>query len=481
MTMIDGLFIDGVWQAGHGAPLDVINPATAAPIAQVSGGDAAAIDAAARAAKQAFPAWKRTPARQRGEVLRAIARAVEAERDRLVALQMQCNGKPRFEAELDVGDVIATFDYYADCCAAGTGLSANPVALPDPAFAASVLFEPVGPVGLIVPWNFPMVTSAWKLAPALAAGCTVVLKPSELTPLAEIELVSLAERAGLPAGVLNLVCGAGAEVGAALVAHPAIAKLSFTGSNKVGQAVMVAAAERVARVSLELGGKSALIVLDDADLDQAVSLALGGAFFNAGQMCSATSRILVARAVYPDFVERFREAAATLRLGAPGDDVEMGPLISRAQQRRVMGFIEQGLAEGGLPLCDGRAAAEAGEGFFVGPTVFTDLPADSALWREEIFGPVACVRSFGDDAEAIAIANDSDFGLVATLVGGDTARTERLAAELEVGLVWINSPQVIFPQTAWGGFKQSGIGRELGPWGLRAFQEIKHVVAGTVN
>ncbi|MDN0084533.1 aldehyde dehydrogenase family protein [Crenobacter sp. SG2305] len=481
MTMIDGLFIDGVWQAGHGAVLEVTNPATATPIARVSGGDAAAIDAAARAAKRAFPAWKRVPARQRGEILRAIARAVEEDRERLVALQMQCNGKPRFEAELDVGDVIATFDYYADCCATGTGLSANPVALPDDAFSASVRFEPVGPVGLIVPWNFPMVTSAWKLAPALAAGCTVVLKPSELTPLTEIELVRLAERAGLPAGVLNLVCGAGAEVGAALVAHPAIAKLSFTGSNKVGQAVMVAAAERVARVSLELGGKSALIVLDDADLDQAVSLALGGAFFNAGQMCSATSRILVARAVYPDFVERFCEAAAALRLGAPGEEgAEMGPLISRAQQRRVLGYIEQGLAEGGLLLCDGRAAAE-GEGFFVGPTVFSDLPVGRTLWREEIFGPVACVRSFGDDAEAVAIANDSDFGLVATLVGGDAARTEHLAGELEVGLVWINSPQVIFPQTAWGGFKQSGIGRELGPWGLRAFQEIKHVVAGTVN
>ncbi|MCW3479646.1 aldehyde dehydrogenase family protein [Neisseriaceae bacterium JH1-16] len=477
MTLIDGIFIDGRWQAGNGATLEVVDPATGRVIAQVSGGDAAAIDTAARAAKRAFPAWKRTPARQRGELLRAIARAVEAERERLVALQMQCNGKPRFEAELDVGDVVATFDYYADCCAAGTGLSGNPVTLPDAAFAASVRFEPVGPVGLIVPWNFPMVTSAWKLAPALAAGCTVVLKPSELTPLTEIELVKIAQQAGLPDGVLNLVCGAGPEVGAALVAHPAIAKLSFTGSNKVGQAVMVSAAERVARVSLELGGKSALIVLDDADLDQAVSLALGGAFFNAGQMCSATSRILVARALYPDFIERFRAAAEALKVAGPDAGAEMGPLISRAQQQRVLGFIEQGLAEGGLLLSDGRRHAQRSDGYFIGPTVFTDLSTDSVLWREEIFGPVACVRSFSDDAEAIALANDSDFGLVATIVGGDVGRTEQVAAELEVGLVWINSPQVIFPHTAWGGFKQSGIGRELGPWGLRAFQEIKHVVA----
>jgi betaine-aldehyde dehydrogenase len=352
------------------------------------------------------------------------------------------------------------------------------VALPGDGFQASLRREPCGVAALIVPWNFPMVTSAWKLAPALAAGCTVLLKPSELTPLSEIELVKIIQQSGLPAGVLNLVCGAGAEVGAALVAHPAIAKVSFTGSNKVGQAVMCAAAERVARISLELGGKSALLVLDDADLEQAVSLALGGAFFNAGQMCSATSRILVARALYPEFIERFRQAAAALKLGGPElADVEMGPLISHAQQQRVLGFIETGLAEGGLLLADGRSQAQDQHGYFIGPTIFTDVTPDSTLWREEIFGPVACVRAFDSDADAIAQANDSAFGLVASIVSSDAARAEALAAELEVGLVWINSPQLIFPHTAWGGFKQSGLGRELGPWGLSAFQEIKHVVA----
>ncbi|SCK22575.1 aldehyde dehydrogenase family protein [Vogesella sp. LIG4] len=473
LTPPQAVLIGNLWQPGKGATLTVTNPADESVLATLAAADAAQVDAAVQTARQALPGWRRLPARQRGELLRAIASGVDAARERLIALQMRNNGKPRLEAELDVQDVIGTFDYYAGLCLQSDGQQPAAVALPDEGFRASVRREPVGVAALIVPWNFPMVTTAWKLAPALAAGCSVVLKPSELTPLAEIELLRIIHAAGLPAGVVNLVCGGG-DVGAALSSHPGVDKISFTGSNKSGQAVMRTAAERMARVSLELGGKSALIVLDDAELEQAVQLAVGGAFFNAGQMCSATARILVAQPLYAEFVARFAAAAANLRIG--GSEADIGPLISAAQYQRVQGYITQGLADGGRLLAGGQRPAQHARGYFLQPTVFAELPAHSRLWREEIFGPVACVRAFADDAEAVALANDSDFGLVATVVGGDAARAERLAAELEVGLAWVNSPQLIFPQTAWGGCKQSGLGRELGPWGLAAFQEIRHVV-----
>ena len=469
-----GVHINGRWLDGQGSPLSLFDPVSGKRCASVSTADVAMVDAAVRAASAALPGWRSTPAAERAVLLDRVAGLVEAERERLVQLQMQCNGKPRGEAELDVSDVVATFAYYADCCRQPL-LFGQDVPLPDPAYVASVQLLPVGVVGLIVPWNFPMVTSAWKLAPALAAGCTVVLKPSELTPLAEIALCELLQQAGLPDGVVNLVSGGG-ETGAALASHPGIAKLSFTGSNKTGQAVMHSAAERMARVSLELGGKSALVVLDDADLQQAVELAVAGAYFNAGQMCSATSRILVQQALYPAFVDAMQQAVQAIRVGGPDEaDSSMGPLISHAQQQRVLGFIHRGVAEGGRLLCDGRPLAQNRDGCFVGPSLFVDLPGDSVLWREEIFGPVACIRNFRDDEDAIRLANDSEYGLVATVVGS-ASRSRQLAEQLQVGMVWLGTPQLIFPQTAWGGFKRSGIGRELGPWGLRSFQEVRHIV-----
>jgi betaine-aldehyde dehydrogenase len=475
---VRGVHINGQWLDGTGSPLSLFDPVTSLHSASVSTADVAMVDAAVSAANAALPGWRSTPAAERGSLLARVAALVEAERERLVPLQMQCNGKPRAEAELDVSDVVATFAYYAECCLQAA-LFGQDVPLPDPGFTASVQLLPVGVVGLIVPWNFPMVTTAWKLAPALAAGCTVVLKPSELTPLAEIALFELLQQAGLPDGVVNLVSGGG-ETGAALASHPGIAKLSFTGSNKTGQAVMHRAADRMARVSLELGGKSALVVLDDADLPQAVELAVAGAYFNAGQMCSATSRILVQQSLYPAFVAAMQQAVQAIRVGGPDEaEAGMGPLISHAQQQRVIGFIHRGVAEGGRLLCDGRPLAERRAGCFVGPTLFVDLPGDSLLWREEIFGPVACIRSFRDDAEAIRLANDSDYGLVATVVGRDAARSRQLAEQLDVGMIWLGTPQLIFPQTAWGGFKRSGIGRELGPWGLRSFQEVRHIVCNS--
>ncbi|MGC6371504.1 aldehyde dehydrogenase family protein [Pseudomonas sp. K2I15] len=475
-AVLNGLYINGAWRAGHDV-LDVINPATEAPLAQVNVGDATAVTHAVDAASVAFPNWSKSTGRDRAALLRKIAEGVSAQREHLMHLQSSNNGKPLFEAGIDVDDVIATFAYYAGLADEMDASQDRSVTLPTEDFSARVRREPCGVVGLIVPWNFPMVTTAWKLAPALAAGCCVVLKPSEVTPLAELELAKIIATVGLPAGVFNVVCGTGLAVGAPLAADPRVAKISFTGSNAVGVQVMQRAAETVKGVSLELGGKSSLLVLADADLDLAVELACGGGFFNAGQMCSATSRVLVADELADEFLTRLQAKAERIRVTDPfAEDVEMGALVNRAQYQRVLGHIERGVQAGAKLLCGGGRPADLPHGYFIRPTVFTEVPLDSALWNEEIFGPVLCVRSFASEAEAVALANDSEFGLVASVLSSNLEAAERVANALQVGLVWINAPQVIFPQTAWGGYKQSSIGRELGPWGLQAFQEIKHVI-----
>lgn len=475
-TTLDGLYINGQWSAGR-EHLRVINPATEALLTTVNGGDERAVELAVGAATEAFKRWSKTTGAERGAILRNIANGVRNGRDHLMKLQSSNNGKPQFEAAIDVDDVIATFEYYAGLAEGLDAQLDSNVALPSDDFSARLRREPCGVVGLIVPWNFPMVTTAWKLAPALAAGCCVVLKPSEVTPLPELELAAIIAESGLPDGVFNLVCGTGLAVGAPLSADPRIAKISFTGSNAVGVQVMQRAAETVKGVSLELGGKSSLLVLEDADLELAVELACGGGFFNAGQMCSATSRVLVAEELADEFLERLQKRAQAIRVADPFEpDVEMGALVNQAQYQRVLGHIDRGLSAGAKLVCGGNRPAHLSRGYFLQPTVFTDVPLDSALWCEEIFGPVLCVRSFGSEAEAIALANDSQFGLVASVVTRNAETADRVANALQAGLVWLNAPQVIFPQTAWGGYKQSSIGRELGPWGLAAFQEIKHVI-----
>jgi betaine-aldehyde dehydrogenase len=475
-TTLDGLYINGQWSAGR-EHLRVINPATEALLTTVNGGDEQAVDQAVAAASEAFKSWSQTSGAERGAILRNIANGVRNGREHLMKLQSSNNGKPQFEAAIDVDDVIATFEYYAELAEGLDAQQDSNVPLPSDDFSARLRREPCGVVGLIVPWNFPMVTTAWKLAPALAAGCCVVLKPSEVTPLPELELAAIIAESGLPNGVFNLVCGTGLAVGAPLSADPRIAKISFTGSNAVGVQVMQRAAETVKGVSLELGGKSSLLVLADADLDLAVELACGGAFFNAGQMCSATSRVLVADELEEEFLRRLHKRAQAIRVADPFDpDVEMGALVNQAQYQRVLGHIDRGLSAGARLLCGGNRPADLPRGYFLQPTVFTDVPLDSALWCEEIFGPVLCVRSFTTEALAIALANDTPFGLVASVVTSDAAAADRVANALQAGMVWVNAPQVIFPQAAWGGYKQSSIGRELGPWGLAAFQEIKHVI-----
>ena len=471
------LFIDGEWRSPTTPQsITAVDPSTGGVLARLDGAGAADVDAAVAVAADAFPPWRRLPGRERGRYLRSFAQALDPRREALVRLQMRNSGKPRGEAETDVSDAIATFDYYADMAEQLDERQNSAVALPDAAYAGRTRFEPVGPIGMIVPWNFPLVTSAWKIAPALAAGCTVVLKTSEYTPLIELAYGDIAAEIGLPAGVLNLLTGTGIA-GAALTADRRLQKLSFTGSNAVGSKVMGAASARCVPVSLELGGKSPIVVFADADPEQAVDCIIGGIFYNCGQMCSATSRLLLEKRAASAVLERLVERTRALRVGSPfADGTEMGPLTTEPQYRKVLAAFERARDDGLRCLAGGHPLTQ-GEGFFVAPTIYADVPTDNVVWREEIFGPVLAVRTFDSEAEAVALANDSDYGLVATVVSGDPQRADRVAAQIDAGHIWINSLQVIFPHTAWGGFKASGIGRELGPWGLHSFLGVKHITA----
>ncbi|SPB17747.1 aldehyde dehydrogenase [Caballeronia novacaledonica] len=465
----------------HGAPnRDAGNAIHNASTGEVIGwqehADAGQVDAAVRAARAALDAWRnRTPA-SRGAVLRKIAELLAADRARLSAMQQQVSGKPPFEADTDVSDAIATFEYYADLCADGSLFAADTLALPDHTVTGERHYEAVGVAALIVPWNFPMVTTSWKIAPALAAGCTVVLKPSEFTSPVEHRLAEIMAAAGVPDGVVNLVNGGG-EVGARLAAHPLIDKISFTGSTAVGRMVMQTAAQDMKRVTLELGGKSALIVRADADIEHAVALAVGGAFTNAGQMCSATSRIIVHDDVYRKFMAAFEAAVRALVVASPQtENVAMGPLVSRAQRTRVEALLAQGVADGAKIAFSGTLDSACAEGFFMAPVVIAEPDTANVVWTEEVFGPVACVKSFRTDDEAIALANATRYGLVATVVTRDDEAARRYRDALRVGLVWINTPQLIFPQVCWGGLGLSGVGRELGVAGLRSYQELRHTI-----
>ncbi|WP_322060572.1 aldehyde dehydrogenase family protein [Paraburkholderia sp. J63] len=455
----------------------IFNASTGATIGWQAHADASLVDAAVRAAHAALPAWRATTAAERGKLLKKIAELIDADRARLTAMQMQVSGKPPIEADIDVSDAAATFDYYAGLCLDAHAFAPEALALPDDTVTGERFYEAVGVAALIVPWNFPMVTTAWKIAPALAAGCTVVLKPSEFTSPVEHMLAEIINEAGLPDGVVNLVNGGG-EVGALLTAHPLVDKISFTGSTASGKKVMQAAAQDMKRVTLELGGKSALIVRADADIERAVTLAVGGAFTNAGQMCSATARILVHDDVYRKFMAAFETAVRAIVVGPPQSaNVAMGPLVCAAQRARVQALVEQGVQAGASVAFSGSLDHACADGFFMAPMVIAEPSVDNLLWTDEVFGPVACVKSFRTDEEAITLANDTRYGLVATVVSADREAARRYKTQLRAGLVWINTPQLIFPQICWGGLGLSGIGRELGLAGLRSYQELRHALA----
>ncbi|MDA7963452.1 aldehyde dehydrogenase family protein [Ruegeria sp.] len=472
------VFSDGQWRNGQEEGLlEVKDPSTGRVLSRLKPGAAQDVAFAAEAAARAFPVWKQTPSSTRAGYLRRFASGLRDRKEYLMRVQMHNSGKPAVEAEIDVEDAIATFEYYATLA---DDLDANQdarVAHAGNTHFGLVRHEPVGPVGMIVPWNFPLVTSAWKIAPALAAGCTAVMKTSEMTPLNELAYGEIAAEIGLPAGVLNIVTGA-AEVGIALTSAPQLRKISFTGSNMIGAKVMEAVSARCLPVSLELGGKSPMVVTADADIDQAVSCIMAGIFFNAGQMCSATSRLIVEKAIEPALIEALVEKTRALKVGAPFEaDVEMGPITTAAQYGKVLAMIGQGKSDG-LDLITGGKAIDR-DGNFIQPTIFRNVPYDHMLWRDEIFGPVLTTTTVESEEQAIAVANDTNYGLVGSVTSGDWDRAKRIADQIEAGQIWINTPQIVYPDSAWGGFKQSGIGRELGPWGLSGYQGVKHILSET--
>ena len=467
-------FINGHWVASaSGETFPVYDPSTEEVIAQVASSNAADIDKAVKAARAAFDSgpWPTTTAQDRGRILFKLADKVRQNAAQLAELECRNTGKPIVEAEFDIADVATCFEYYGGLANKVTGN-----VIPVPANALSfTMREPIGVAGQIIPWNYPLLMAAWKLAPAIAAGCTCVLKPAEQTPLTALEFANWFEEAGLPPGVVNIVNGFGETAGAAIVAHPSVEKIAFTGSAAVGKTILKSAADTLKRVTLELGGKSPNIFFPDADWEAAVDGALFGVFINQGEVCSAGSRILVEKKIYPKFVEAITEKAKRIKLGAPLErETKMGPLVSKEQHDRVSSYLEVGKKEAKVAIGGGRPK-QFGKGYYVEPTIFYEVENSARIAREEIFGPVACVIPFDGESEAIRIANDTPYGLAAAVWTRDIYKAFRVVKSLRAGIIWVNHMQPTYVEAPWGGYKQSGFGRELGPWGLEEYLETKQV------
>jgi acyl-CoA reductase-like NAD-dependent aldehyde dehydrogenase len=451
---------------------EVIDPSTEEVVAKVESWDAEQVDEAVTSSVRVGPAWRSVTPPDRARLLRRFAAVVDQHLEELAGLEVRTAGHTIGSARWEAGNVRDVLDYYSG---APERLFGRQIPV---AGGVDVTFrEPLGVVGVIVPWNFPMPIAGWGFGPALAAGNTVLLKPAELTPLTAIRLAELGLEAGLPEGVFQVLPGKGAVVGERLVAHPQVRKIVFTGSTAVGTRILRQAADQVKRVTLELGGKSANIVFADADLERAAASAPGSVFDNAGQDCCARSRILVQRQAYDRFLELLEPAVTGLRVGPPADEAtEMGPLISAAQRQRVRGFVEAGATAGGGPVDVAfRGSAPSGPGYWYPPTVVLPRSAADPVWREEVFGPVVAVLPFDDEADAIAMANDTEYGLSGSIWTSDLGRALRVARAVESGNLSVNSHSSVRYSTPFGGFKRSGLGRELGPDALESFTELKNV------
>ncbi|KJV37874.1 aldehyde dehydrogenase family protein [Acinetobacter brisouii] len=474
------LYINGQWLSPkNGQTFSSIDPSNEQEIAQVAAASVEDAELAVQAARQAFDQtdWANQP-KQRAAYLRAIAQEIRNQLDALAELEVRDNGKPLPEAVWDIQDAAGCFDFYADLAEQLDPNHEENIPLADERFNSVVRKEAVGVACAIIPWNYPLLMAAWKVAPALAAGCTLILKPAEATSLTAIELGRIAEKVGLPAGVLNIVTGIGHEIGPYLTAHPEIDKVAFTGSVPVGKQIMQSAAHNVKNLSLELGGKSAFIIFSDSDLDAAVEWIMFGIFWNQGQVCSATSRVLVQQEIYPELLQRLSAAAQKIKIGNGLDtDVKLGPLVNAKQYQQVMQAIRQGQADGVQLLSGGQRPAHLPQGYYVEPTIFVDVPIEHPLWTDEIFGPVVAIRAFQHEQEAIQLANNSIFGLAGAVMSKDLTRCQRVARKLRAGIIWINCSQPTFTEAPWGGYKQSGIGRELGVWGLENYLEIKQITS----
>jgi len=478
MSEIGKMYIGGQWvTARSSAARDIIGPADGKVIGTVTEGGAEDVILAVAAAKAAFDegSWRRTTPNERAALLNAIADKLAARTEEFAALETLDNGKPLRDSTYDVYDSIDCFRYYAGLINKPSGQTYS---VPNPDMHAMVVREPIGVCGQIVPWNYPLMMAAWKLAPCLAAGNTVVFKPSEVTPLSAVKLFEIMEEVGIPAGVANLVLGPGATVGQEIAENMDVEKVAFTGGTATGRKIMTAATGNMKSISLELGGKSPCIVFDDYDMESAVDWAMFAVFCNQGQVCSAGSRLILQDTIYDAFLARMTERTRKIKIARGDvDGAEMGPLVSEAHMNKVLSYIDIGKNEGARLLCGGYRIKDTdfADGYFVAPTIFADCTPDMRVVQEEIFGPVLVVQKFHTEAEAIALANHTVYGLAGGVFSNDISKAMRVIKAVRAGITWINAYHPTFPEAPWGGYKQSGIGRELGTFGLDEYTEIKQI------